>query len=147
MISQAKPLPRPTNRGVTTVEAAVVITAFFMLIFGVLEASRFLNTRQVLTNAAREGARMAVAPYSGTNTLPTDNAVTAVVNSFLASANITGSTVTVTRAVSITTGLVDTRYTRVRVEKTFQVIPFPGPFANLNVTLRGEALMREETSE
>lgn len=147
MTNPSQSLPRPTNRGVTTVEAAVVITAFFMLIFGVLEASRFLNTRQVLTNAAREGARMAIAPYSGTNTLPNDTAVTTVVNSFLGSANITGATVNITRGVSVTTGLVNTTYTQVLVSKTFQVIPFPGPFANLNVTLTGRALMREETSE
>jgi len=52
---------RASERGVTIVESAVILIMFFSLLFGIIEAGRFLNMRQVLTNAAREGARIAAA--------------------------------------------------------------------------------------
>jgi Flp pilus assembly protein TadG len=136
-----------SERGSTVVESAIILLAFFMTVFGIFEAGRFLNTRQVLTNAAREGARLAVAPLSGTNTLPTTTEIQDRVNQYLASANITGATTTVDPAVSVVTGSVTTVYTRVQVQKFYQVVSVPYFFNVLEVTLTGEALMRNETSE
>jgi Flp pilus assembly protein TadG len=136
-----------SERGSTVVESAIILLAFFMTVFGIFEAGRFLNTRQVLTNAAREGARLAVAPLSGTNTLPSTSEIQDRVNVFLASANITGATTTVDPAVSVVTGSVTTVYTRVQVQKAYQVVSVPYFFNVLEVTLTGEALMRNETSE
>jgi Flp pilus assembly protein TadG len=48
------------RRGVTTVEAALVLIVFCMLLFGVFEYCRFLYTLHVTNNAARDGARYAV---------------------------------------------------------------------------------------
>jgi Flp pilus assembly protein TadG len=141
------PHRRAPERGVTIVEAAVILLLFFMVLFGVMEAGMFLKTRQALTNAAREGARLAVAPYSGTDTLPTTAEITTRVDQFLSSAGVTGATVTVTRPVLVTTGLVQTAYTQVTVSKPYQVISVPGFFSMLQITLRGQALMRNETSE
>jgi len=52
---------RRTNRrrGATAVEAAFVLSAFLMLLFGMFEYCRFLLVLQVTTNAARDGARYA----------------------------------------------------------------------------------------
>jgi Flp pilus assembly protein TadG len=136
-----------SERGSTVVESAIILLAFFMTVFGIFEAGRFLNTRQVLTNAAREGARLAVAPLTGTNTLPSTSEIQDRVNQFLASANITGATTTVDPAVSVVTGSVTTVYTRVQVQKFYQVVSVPYFFNMLEVTLTGEALMRNETSE
>jgi len=69
------------------------------------------------------------------------------VNEFLDSASITGATVTVDNNVQVVTGTVTTTYTRVRVDEPYQVLTVPGFFSVLEVTLRGEALMRNETSE
>jgi Flp pilus assembly protein TadG len=118
-----------------------------MFLFGIFEAGLFLNTRQVLTNAAREGARLAVTPLSGTNTLPTTAAIQDRVNEYLASANIKGATTTVTPAVSVVTGSVTTVYTQVQVQKDYKVLTVPYFFKMLQVTLTGEALMRNETSD
>jgi Flp pilus assembly protein TadG len=85
---------RASERGVTIVESAVILIMFFALLFGVIEAGRFLNMRQVLTNAAREGARFGIAPASGTNNLPTEAEIKAKVESFLAVSHITGATIT-----------------------------------------------------
>ncbi|HET9942519.1 MAG TPA: TadE/TadG family type IV pilus assembly protein [Terriglobia bacterium] len=146
--------------GVTVLEGALFIIAFFMLIFGVIELGRFLSMRQVLTNAAREGARFAIAPLTQTNTLPSESEVVARVNVFLNAASVTGATITTMCPVaatetctskdvsmSVTTGLVTTEYTKVTVTKPYSVITVPGFFNALNITLKGEALMRRETSE
>jgi Flp pilus assembly protein TadG len=124
------------------VEAAIVLLTFFMLVFGVFEAGRFLNTEQVLTNAAREGARLAVTPLSQTNTLPTQAEITAHVNQFLAAANITGATVSAPTQVSVSTGLVTTTYTQITVSKNYQVLSVPNFFNMLNVTLSGCEMRR-----
>jgi Flp pilus assembly protein TadG len=144
---------------VTTVESAVILIMFFMLLFGVIEAGRFLNQRQVLTNAAREGARFAVLPLSGTNTLPTEAEIQAKVDSYLAASHITGATTTVKcplgaigctttdASMSVLTGSVTTQYTQVTVSKAFSVVTIPGFFKALNITLSGTSLMRRETSD
>jgi Flp pilus assembly protein TadG len=46
--------------GATIVETALVISVCLLFLFGILEYGRFVMTRQVLENAAREGARFAV---------------------------------------------------------------------------------------
>jgi Flp pilus assembly protein TadG len=151
---------KSSQSGVTTVEGAIFLVAFFMLLLGVIEAGQFMKTRQVLTNAAREGARFAVAPTSGTNDLPNEDEVVAKVNSFLAAANVTGATTatkcptsaaevctTKDSSMSVTTGLVTTDFTEVTVTKPYSVISAPGLFSALSINLQGKALMRRETSE
>ena len=137
---------RASERGTTIVESAIIFLSFFVFLFGIMEAGRFINHRQVLTNAAREGARFAVAPLSGTNTLPSTAEIDAVVEQYLAGANIAGATSSVDPAVSVNTGSLTTTYTRVQVQRPYQVISIPY-FNMLEVTLTGEALMRNETSD
>jgi Flp pilus assembly protein TadG len=43
------------------VEAAVVIGTLLMLLFAIFEYGRFIMIKQIVENAAREGARLAVA--------------------------------------------------------------------------------------
>jgi Flp pilus assembly protein TadG len=52
---------RTGRRGVTIVEFAFVCSILLLFIFGLFEYGRFVFTLQVATNAAREGARLAVA--------------------------------------------------------------------------------------
>ena len=154
--------PKAGQRGVTIVEGAICIIAFFMLVLGVIELGRFMSTRQVLTNAAREGARFAIAPLTQTNTLPNESEVVAKVNLFLSAAAVNGATVTTMcpegatetctsydPSMTVTTGVndVETKYTKVTVTKPYSVITAPGFFNALTITLKGEALMRRETSE
>ena len=146
-MTRIEPGKNRSERGSTTVEAAIILLAFLMFVFGVFEAGRFLNTQQVVTNAAREGARLAVTPLYGTNTLPTTSEIQDRVNEYLAAANITGATTTVNPAVSVVTGSVTTVYTSVTVQEPYQVLTVPYFFNMLQVTLTGEALMRNETSE
>lgn len=55
------------RKGATMVEMAVVITIALMFFFGIFEYGRFVMTKQLMENAAREGARYAVVhTYDGT---------------------------------------------------------------------------------
>src|SRR5262249_48300669 len=92
MGTEARQRQNTSERGTALVEAAIMLPLFFLLLFGVFEAARFMNTHNVLTDAAPEGARLSVTPLTQTNTLPTSSAITDQVNSFLASAGITAAT-------------------------------------------------------
>lgn len=49
-----------SNSGATTVEFAVIALLLLTLIFGVIDFGLLLYNRQVITNAAREGARRGI---------------------------------------------------------------------------------------
>jgi Flp pilus assembly protein TadG len=64
-LNPARELPRKKrrggkNRGVAAVEMAFAMPLLILLIFGMIEVGRALMVQQVLTNASREGARLAV---------------------------------------------------------------------------------------
>ena len=50
------------ERGAALVEAAITIPILLLIAVGIFEFGRAYQTWQVLTNAAREGARLAVTP-------------------------------------------------------------------------------------
>ncbi len=134
------------QRGTAVVEAAITMLGFLVLLLGTFEAGRLLNIQQVLTGASREGARLAVSPLSGTSTLPTVGEIESEVQRFLQAANIGTATTVVERPVSVVTGSVPTTFTRVRVSLPYTVLTL-SMFSNLEFTLVGESLMRNETSE
>jgi hypothetical protein len=99
---------RHKQHGATLVEGAVIMLVFFGFLFAVLEFGRAYNMYQVLTNAAREGARFAVAPCSVnavscpyavpagmTVGIPTPADIQTQANQYLASNNIRTDTATV----------------------------------------------------
>lgn len=66
------------RRGVTVVEFAFVCTFCLMVFFGVFEYGRHLWIRQVMDNAAREGARFAVVHTNDRTTADIQNYVKSV---------------------------------------------------------------------
>ncbi|MDL1962788.1 MAG: pilus assembly protein [Deltaproteobacteria bacterium] len=48
------------QKGATAVEFAIVLSLLITLMFGIIEFSLFIFNRQVITNAAREGARAGI---------------------------------------------------------------------------------------
>ncbi len=135
---------RSAERGTAIVESALTMLTFFVVLFAIMEGARFLSVQQVLSNAAREGARLSVAPLSGTSTVASVVEIENYVNRFLQAASLQGATVTVDPLV-ILTGGIQTQFTRVRVEVPYRLISL-SMFSSLQVTLSGEALMRDETS-
>jgi len=60
-------LQRPGRReedGQTLVEFAIVLPIFLLVVFGLIDAGRFVYTSSALSQAAREGARVAAAEAS-----------------------------------------------------------------------------------
>jgi Flp pilus assembly protein TadG len=87
------------RRGVAAVEMAVVLPVFVTVIMGVIEIGRGIMVGQLMTNAARESARMAIIDGS-TNTTVSNAAKT-----FLqTAANVAPGDVTVTITTSTTGG-------------------------------------------
>ena len=62
---------RFSQRGASAVEFALILPLLIVLTFGIIEFGLLMYNQQVLTNAAREGAR-----YGIVQTDPTDAAVT-----------------------------------------------------------------------
>jgi Flp pilus assembly protein TadG len=85
-------LARKTRRrGATLVETTVVMSACLIFLFAIFEFGRILMVRQIIYNAAREGARQAV---TNTNTLTTSDIQTTV-TSYLAGQHFQNLTINV----------------------------------------------------
>jgi Flp pilus assembly protein TadG len=54
----------PRDRGSVAVEFALLLPVLLLLIFGVIDFGRAINDQITLTQAAREGARLAALGYS-----------------------------------------------------------------------------------
>ena len=84
------------EKGAELIEMAFVILLFVVLMVGVFEFGRAYNIYQNITNAAREGARFAVAPArGGTINYPSNSEVSGVINSFMQSANLNPAAATI----------------------------------------------------
>lgn len=80
---------KASEKGAELVETAFVILLFTVLMLAVFEFGRAYNIYQNITNAAREGARFAVAPLrGGTINYPSPSEVSAVINYFMQTANL-----------------------------------------------------------
>jgi len=77
------------QRGQSLVEFALLMPILVVILFGAIEFGRLWMTMNLLTGAAREGARVAAV------TTPNVALVQSAANNVLAAANITGATVTV----------------------------------------------------
>jgi Flp pilus assembly protein TadG len=51
--------PRTARRGASAVEAAIVMNVFLLFLFAIMEFGHFVMTKQLMDNAARDGARLA----------------------------------------------------------------------------------------
>jgi Flp pilus assembly protein TadG len=82
---------RRDGRGQALVELALILPILLMLLLGIFEFGRAWNTKQVMTDAAREGARLAVVQN---NDIDQDD-VKAAVATHLSRAGIPGTAVTI----------------------------------------------------
>src|SRR2546425_7971623 len=148
--------------GTAVVETALTLLLFFTFLLGIMEAGRLFHVQQTLTNAAREGARWAVAPLTNTN-YPCSGGSTDIqcirdrVQVFLGSAGISlladGCTSSSVVNVGDTCMILNQdvvigadHYTRVQILSKYQFITL-STFSSLTAgNLKGEALMRNETT-
>ena len=130
---------RRNRRGAAAVEFAVIAPVFFLLIFGMIEFGRMVMVQQIITNASREGARLAVLDWT------TGSQVIAAVNNYLQSARVGGATVTVDPTEPTTAGYGEP--VSVSVSVAFdQVSWLPSSFfGNGDTVLAAATIMRRET--
>jgi Flp pilus assembly protein TadG len=136
------------QRGAALLEAAITIPIILLISVGIFEFGRAYQTWQVLTNAAREGARIAI--ITGT----TDADVTTRVRNYMQSGalpNYGTATVTINRGVVMTGA--DTG-SRIQINYPFQfmvlnpVVRLVAPSDTTTgapITMVSSALMRNES--
>lgn len=131
---------RARRRGASAVEFAIVAPVFFLVVLGIIEFGRMVMAQQVITNAAREGARIAVLDSA------TTARVQARVGDYLAAAGLSGATVSVSPNPPTTAGFGEP--VSVRIDIPFAAISaLSTPFMAKAHTLSAESIMRRETAE
>ena len=137
---------RRSERGAALIEAAITVPIILLISVGIFEFGRAYQTQQVLTNAAREGARLAVLEG------PTDGDVRARVNNYLTGGGLTSlldANIQVNRVVPFTGGSTASQIT-ITYPFTFMVL---NPVVRLvaadsktgePITMTASALMRNE---
>jgi Flp pilus assembly protein TadG len=139
-----------SERGAALLEAAITIPMLLLISVGIFEFGRAWQTWQVLTNAAREGARLAVLPdptpgvaetrareYMAAGQLP--GAGTAVVNvNQSASITVNGA------AVSASEVTIDYPFTFIVLQPVARLIS-PGTALGGPLTMHAQAVMRNES--
>lgn len=134
-----------SERGAALIETAITLPLVLLVAVSIFEFGRAYQTWQVLTNAAREGARIAVLPDY------TDDQVTTTVRNYLDGGRLTNaSTATITVVRNQPFG--SATASRVTVNYPFQFMVL-NPVAKLvrsnatvgaPLTMQSSALMRNE---
>gem|GEM_PF-611441 len=135
---------RITRQGAAAVEFALVAPLFFLMVFGMIEFGRMIMVQQVITNASREGARVAVLDGK------TSADAKQIVTNYLSSAGISGATIAVlnengAEVEPITIGW--DKPVTVTVQVPFSSVTWlPTPmFISADTNLTASAVMRRET--
>lgn len=135
--------PHSREAGQSLVELAIALPILLAVVVGIFEFGRAWNVRQVLTAAAREGARLAVIPDA------TQPEVEAEIDERLTAAGLESGDVT-TSIEGMDDGLGEPTTVTLTTEYTFE---FLGPVVSLiggdgttggTVTLAGISVMRNE---
>jgi Flp pilus assembly protein TadG len=138
------------RRAAAAVETAMVLSAFLLFVFGIYEYGRLLFMKELLDNAAREGARYAVV-----NTANVDSAaIQTEVRSFLANQQTALQNLQIDVYLSDANGnnigaWTDAQfgeYIMVQVTGTYKPILPSLFFMKASINLRGQSLMYAETN-
>jgi Flp pilus assembly protein TadG len=113
------------NRGQSVVEFALVLPMLLLVLFGITELGRAVVTKNVLTSAAREGARLAIV------TGPNEEAVRARVERVCAAAGVTPTLITIEGPDAVD------RSVTVKVQTEFTIIPGSAVFEHYGGSLPG----------
>jgi len=128
---------RQRRRGAAATEFAIVLPVFLLLIVGILEFGRMIMVQQVLTNAAREEARLACIEGS------TESAVQTAVATFLTNASVSGVTVTCSPS-NLSSAAPGSQIT-VQTSVPFKDVSWvSSPWFATDVTLSASCMMRRE---
>lgn len=147
-----------SSSGQALAEMALVVPALLLLIFGIVEIGSAWRSYQVITNAAREGARRAVMPPDPGLVDPTEPAVLAIVEDVMTSGGLDFDPSYVSFSCNGSAGLcegVRGAAEEVRIDYPYEFV-FLGPLADLacgagcdgsgfgTITLTASSVMRSE---
>ena len=139
-----------SERSAALLEAAITIPMLLLISVGIFEFGRAWQTWQVLTNAAREGARLAVLPD------PTPGTAEARAREYMAAGQLPGAAtaaVDVNQSASMTVNGAAVPASEVTIDYPFTFIVLqpvarlisPGTSVGGPLTIRAQALMRNES--
>jgi Flp pilus assembly protein TadG len=131
------------------VETAIALPLLLVLMVGIFEVGRAYQTWQVLTNAAREGARMSITPSGSSSN------ASALIRRYMEDGQLSKSAdakVDVNRSASIDVNGTPVSASRVTVDYPFEFIMLQpvvrlvakGATVGGPITMRATALMRNE---
>lgn len=137
------------EQGTALLEAAITVPIVLLIAVGIFEFGRAYQTWQILTNAAREGARVAVLSTS------TESGVTSRVRSSMQDGQLgkyDTAPVTVNRDATITVDGAPVSASKVTVDYPFDFMVLqpvarlisPATTLGAPLTMRAEVLMRNE---
>jgi len=141
------PIRHRRERGAALLEAAITVPIILLISVGIFEFGRAYQTWQVLTNAAREGARLAVISGS------TDADVVTRVRNYMSAGslpNAATATVSINRNVALTGA---DKASRITINYPFQFMVLnpvvrlvkPSSTTGAPITMQSIALMRNES--
>ena len=138
-----------SQRGAALIEVALTLPLLLLVSVGIFEFGRAYQTWQVLTNAAREGARMAVLPDS------TDDAIEERARAYMESGQLPGfddADIDITHDNDIDTGGALATASQVTISCPFSFIVLqpvaslvvPGTSLGSPIIMAASAMMRNE---
>ena len=140
------PTALSSQSGAELVEFALVLPVFLLITAGIVDFGFVFQQYNVITNAAREGARLAVVPNTS------DLAIERRVSAYVKAGGLTGAPTTAITSVEIPTHPGGPRYNGVKVVVTYPCrFLMLGPITSMlgptlaPPTLRAEAAMRNES--
>lgn len=140
---------RGGQKGVASVELAIILPLFCILLLGILEVGGMARDHQALQNAAREGARFSALLNNKISGAANGAAVQTTIKNriitYLGNENITVSSgdIVVNQAYPLTLGGVSANASEITINYTRPIL-FPGisRWLSLTTTLQGKAVFR-----
>jgi Flp pilus assembly protein TadG len=136
--------PLGSDRGAELIEFALVLPVLLLLLAGILDMGFLFKDWEVVTNAAREGARLAALPGFA------QADVESRVNSYLTAGGLEGVATTTVNPVTVTVGTRTITSVKVTVSYPHNYLIL-GPVAQMiqggsvsNITLKAASTMRTE---
>lgn len=131
-------MKRFDERGAAAVEFALLLPLLLLILFGIIEFGMIMYSREVITNASREGARTGIVQAI---TKPTTGEIQTVVTNYLTGTGVDPNAVTITIAGA---GLTAPNTLNVTVTYPYNFFA-PGILGLGNsINLTGQTVMRHE---
>ena len=132
---------RLNERGAVAAEFALLLPVILLILFGTIEFGMIMYSREVITNASREGARAGIVQVSPK---PTAGAITTIATTYLTGTGINPADVTIT-----VTGAGGVNPATLTVTATYRypwLIPYIPTVLGLPkpLPLTGQTIMRHE---